>query len=124
MGTTSIAESPGSKFDAEKIRTDLFSVDAYMGTCSVLTFGAHKYAAWNWSKGIQYMRVYGALLRHLMAWVRCEERDPETGLSHLDHAACCLMFLQHYSKHQVMYERFDDRQEWIDNQSGGKLIAS
>ena len=104
MGTQSIAESPGSKHDGAKVRTDLFSVYSYLGTCAVLTVGAKKYAAWNWSKGIQFMRVYGALLRHLFEWVRGNELDEETGLPHLDHAACCLMFLQHYSKYVTVYE--------------------
>jgi hypothetical protein len=109
----SLADSPGKKNDGEKVRTDLFSIDAYLGTCAVLTFGAKKYAAWNWSKGIQFMRVYGALLRHLMAWAKGRELDEETGLPHLDHAACCLMFLQHYSKYSDLYLKFDDRGKWF-----------
>lgn len=109
MGTSSIAESPGSKHDGGKVRTDLYSVLAYLGTCAVLTFGVKKYDAWNWSKGIQFMRVYGALLRHLFEWVRGNEIDPETGLPHLDHAGCCIMFLQHYSKEPEKYAEFDDR---------------
>lgn len=99
----------GRKDDQEKIRTDLYSVPAYLGTCAVLSFGAKKYAAWNWSKGIAYMRIYGAILRHLFAWVTGEECDKETGLSHLDHAACELMFLQHMTKHPERYRQFDDR---------------
>lgn len=101
-------EQGGRKDDGDKIRTDLFSVPAYLGTCQVLTFGANKYAAWNWSKGLLYMRIYGAILRHLFAWVQGEENDLETGLSHLDHAACELMFLQHFTKAEV-YKQFDDR---------------
>lgn len=107
MDTTNVVQG-GRKDDGEKVRTDLFSADAYLGTCQVLTFGANKYTAWNWSKGILYMRIYGAILRHLLAWVRGEENDGETGLPHLDHAACELMFLQHFTKSQK-YEVFDDR---------------
>lgn len=99
----------GMKFDADKTRTDLYSVHAYLGTCEVLTFGARKYTAWNWAKGINYMRLYGALLRHLTSWMLGQKLDPETGLPHLDHAACCLMFLQHYDRDPARYEAFDDR---------------
>jgi hypothetical protein len=98
----------GRKDDGEKVRTDLYSVPAYLGTCRVLTFGAKKYAAWNWSKGILYMRIFGAILRHLFAWVTGEDNDPETGLPHLDHAACELMFLQHFTK-DAKYREYDDR---------------
>lgn len=98
----------GRKDDTEKVRTDLFSVPAFMGTCQVLTFGATKYEAWNWAKGILYMRIYGAILRHLLAWITGEENDKETGLPHLDHAACELMFLQHFTK-STHYKAFDDR---------------
>lgn len=99
----------GRKDDQEKVRTDLYSVPAYLGTCAVLSFGAKKYAAWNWSHGIAYMRIYGAILRHLFAWVTGEDNDQETGLPHLDHAACELMFLQHMTKRPDRYAAFDDR---------------
>ena len=49
--------------------------------------------AWNWSNGIAYSRLYGALQRHMTAWYTGQELDPETGKSHLWHAGCCIMFL-------------------------------
>ena len=101
--------SEGRKDDQAKVRADLYSGVAYLATCRGLTYGVAKYAAWNWAKGIQYSRVYGALLRHLFAWFAGQEKDPESGLSHLDHAGCCLMFLQHYHEHPDQYRRFDDR---------------
>lgn len=97
----------GTKHDAGKARLDLLAFDALTGTADVLTFGAAKYAARNWEQGIAYGRVFAALLRHLWAWWRGEEADPESGLPHLDHAACCLMFLQAYSKRGL--SAFDDR---------------
>lgn len=99
----------GMKFDDGKIPTDLFSVPAYIGVCKVLQFGAKKYAAWNWSKGLLYMRVYAATLRHLFLWVAGEDNDQETGLSHIDHAMCELMFLSHFMKNPDKYKAFDDR---------------
>lgn len=32
-------------------------------------------------------------MRHLWAWWSLEDRDPESGLNHLDHAAACLAML-------------------------------
>jgi hypothetical protein len=104
-----IVGSGAMKFDDGKIPTDLFSVPAYIGVCKVLQFGAKKYAAWNWSKGLLYMRVYAATLRHLFLWVTGEDNDQETGLSHIDHAMCELMFLSHFIKNPDKYKALDDR---------------
>lgn len=65
-----------------------------VGLARVLTFGAKKYAAHNWRKGLAYSRCYDALQRHLVAWNGAEDLDKETQLNHLDHAACELMFLR------------------------------
>lgn len=99
----------GVKYDKDKLRYDLISPYALEGLVKILTFGANKYAARNWEKGINYSRVFGALMRHLWAWWRGESIDPETGESHLHHAACCIMFLQHYDSDSVKYVEMDDR---------------
>ena len=88
----------GNKFDGDKLRLDLLSIQAIQGTAEVLTFGADKYGDRNWERGLSFSRVFGALLRHLFAWWMKKDLDEETGLHHLDHASCCLMFLQHYVK--------------------------
>ena len=107
--STSAPLTEGTKHDGDKIRTDLYPVASFLGTCRVLTHGAKKYAARNWEKGIMFGRVYGALLRHLFAWWNGEDVDPESGEHHLDHAGCCIAFLQHYAKNPGSYARFDDR---------------
>jgi hypothetical protein len=82
----------GMKYDQEKNRLDLLSAPWISGVGQVLTFGAGKYAAHNWRKGIARSRLLGAALRHIFAYLGGEDRDPETGLLHLYHASCCLMF--------------------------------
>lgn len=96
----------GVKFDDDKPRYDLIPPEALEGLAKVLTFGAKKYAPRNWEKGMLWGRVFGAAMRHLWAWWRGENTDPETGLSHLDHAACCIAFLQAY---EVRKTGTDDR---------------
>lgn len=86
------------KLDQEKPRFELLSSHALEGTARVLTFGAEKYEAHNWRKGFAWSRILGSALRHLFAWARGEDLDPESGLPHLDHAACCVMFLQEYAR--------------------------
>lgn len=85
-------DSGGTKHDGEKIQLDLLSPRWVVGVGSVLTFGAKKYAAHNWRKGIALSRLLGACLRHVFAFIGGEDRDAESGLSHLYHASCCLMF--------------------------------
>lgn len=62
----------------------------------VLTFGAKKYSPNNWhhvGKAERIPRYGSALLRHVFAYLAGEKVDPETGLHHLAHAGCCLMFI-------------------------------
>lgn len=88
--------SGGKKFDNGKVRLELLPWPALIEVGKVLTFGALKYSPWNWSKGMSWSRLVGAAQRHLSAWIHREERDEETGLSHLAHAACCILFLMTY----------------------------
>lgn len=81
------------KFDNKKVRTELLPIFALESIAGVFTFGAEKYEAWNWTKGLKYSRIYGALLRHLFAWYKGEDKDKESGESHLFHAGCCIMML-------------------------------
>jgi hypothetical protein len=93
--------STGQKFDGGKPAFDLLPDDALAEIQKVLEFGAKKYAMRNWEKGIAWRRVWNACCRHLWAWIRREPCDPETGLSHLAHAGCCILFLIAYELRAV-----------------------
>ena len=73
---------------------------------NALEFGAEKYAAWNYTQGLKYSRTLGAFRRHIWGWLK-GENDPETGLSHLAHAACNVLFLVEYEKREL--NECDDR---------------
>lgn len=94
------------KLDGEKPRVDLLPAVALEEIAKVLTFGAKKYDNWNWAKGFKWSRLLGAAGRHLFAFMRGEDKDSESGLSHLAHLGCCVVFL-------LWHERFkkdlDDR---------------
>jgi hypothetical protein len=83
----------GIKHDQDKVRLDLLPTDAIEEIAKVLAHGANKYGHRNWEKGFTWSRLYGAVLRHLFAWFKGEDKDPETGLSHLAHAGCNILFL-------------------------------
>ena len=90
---------PGVKHDEGKNRLDLIEPEFIEGVGKVLTFGADKYEPNNWQKVEDAEdRYYAAALRHLIAWRKGEKTDPESGLSHLDHAACNIMFLAHWER--------------------------
>lgn len=86
-------KTAGQKYDEGKPRMDLLDPYALEQLAMVLGFGAKKYAAHNWRKGISTSRLIAAALRHLFAYLGGQDKDPETGLSHVAHAMCCCMFL-------------------------------
>ena len=94
------------KFDDGKLPLHLLSTEAMNQTAAVLQFGADKYAAHNWRKGFAWSRPLAAAMRHITAFNAGEDKDPESGLSHLAHAACCIMFLLEFEK---THKELDDR---------------
>ena len=93
--------SQGTKLDTGKVRMDLLPPELLFGVAKVLEFGANKYAARNWEKGMDWGRVFGALMRHMWAWWKGEKTDPETGMSHLWHAATNIAFLIAYEERNI-----------------------
>ena len=83
------------KHDVNKLPFELVPVKALTEIVKVLEFGKQKYHADNWRShnGFHWRRLIGALLRHSFAFSGGEDNDPETGLSHLAHAGCCIFFL-------------------------------
>jgi hypothetical protein len=83
----------GRKFDSEKPKMYLLPPKATVEVAKVLTFGAAKYDEENWRKLEDAQKRYsGGALRHIFSHLDGELEDPETNLSHLAHAICCLMF--------------------------------
>jgi hypothetical protein len=113
---TQMTEAGGLKHDQEKVQLELLSPTWLYGVGRVLTFGAKKYAAHNWRKGIQLSRLLGAALRHILSFLGGEDTDPESGLSHLYHASCCLMFASEL--HQTRPE-LDDRYKGESKKESG-----
>jgi hypothetical protein len=84
---------------ASKPRLELVPFDVIEEIAEALTYGASKYEANNWTRGARWGRYFAAMLRHGFAWWRGEDRDPETGFSHLAHLGCNLIFLMSYQRH-------------------------
>jgi hypothetical protein len=101
-----ITTSGAIKHDQGKPGMNLLSREALEQIALVMDFGKEKYAAHNWRKGFQWSRPLSAAIRHIMAFNDGEDKDPESGLSHLAHAACCIMFLLEFEK---THKDLDDR---------------
>ena len=84
----------GRKFDGGKLQYGLLPPLALRETVKVLTFGAEKYEPDNWRRvPDSHRRYFDAAQRHLWAYKEGEVIDPESGVNHIAHAICCLMFM-------------------------------
>lgn len=93
-------------------KPDMSLISPYFKTdmARALDEGAKKYGRDNWLKpGLNFCRVLAAAQRHLTAWEAGETNDPESGIPHLAHAACCLMMLHEYERRGLRRSEFDDR---------------
>lgn len=84
----------GMKFDNNKLDYTLVPWEGMQEIVKVLEFGAKKYARDNW-KHVENAdtRYLAAAFRHLVQYNNGELTDSETGVSHLAHAGCCILFL-------------------------------
>jgi len=105
----------GHKDDSDKVQMELIPPEMLWAVGEVLTYGAKKYRARNWEHGMKWSRPFGALMRHMWAWWRGEEKDPETGMSHLWHAGCSIAFLIAY---EARGTGEDDRWKEPDDEQG------
>lgn len=102
-------KATADRYNNGKPRMGLLDMEALTGLAEVLTFGANKYAANNWRKGLPTTNILDSMLRHIAAIQRGEDVDPESGLAHIDHVGCNWMFLSNYFKHPELYKGLDDR---------------
>jgi hypothetical protein len=96
-------------FDSGKARLDQLPPKAIEMVGRVFGYGAKKYGEWNWA---QYaddwsdQQLVGSLLRHIFAYQRGENIDPESGHTHLAHAAAnAMMLLELVANHKGRDER-------------------
>ncbi len=69
------------------------------GAVKVLMFGEKKYSRDNCQKVDNAKnRYFSALMRHLVKYLDGVKTDDESGLPHLDHALCCLIFLKWFEE--------------------------
>lgn len=95
-----IEEPKADRYNDGKFDLDLIPYDSVIEISKVLTFGATKYTPDNWKKGLSIKKCMSSLLRHAFSYMMGEKVDPETGLSHIAHIGCNVMFILWYEKHK------------------------
>jgi hypothetical protein len=99
----------GIKLDKEKLRWDLVPIKPMESIIRILMFGAKKYGDQNWEHvPDSQKRYYSACMRHLTAWWDGEKIDPESGESHLAHAAACLLFMLWHEQNKLKTEEISE----------------
>jgi len=106
----SFADSPqvqqALRYNQGKPQWSLVDFESLEGLVQVLEYGAQKYARDNWKKGMPVTQVSESLMRHLFAFLRGEDIDPESGCRHISHVMCNTMFLEYILREKPHY---DDR---------------
>lgn len=109
-----VKKDKGIKNDSGKPSVEYIPREALEGAGRAFGFGAQKYAPHNFKLGLAYSRLAGAIMRHLAAFMDNESKDPESGLSHLDHLLSSASMLKYM---EVNRPDMDDR----FNKATGKL---
>jgi len=86
------------RYNGGKLRWSLVDFDALEDMVKVLDFGAKKYADNNWKKGLKTPEIFESMMRHMTAYMRGEDIDPESGLPHTGHILCNAMFLSYMQR--------------------------
>lgn len=83
--------------DSGKPALDLIPPQALWEMDRVFAYGAGKYSPDNWRKGMNWRRLGGSVLRHVTLYLSGQDRDKESGCTHLGMAmADCAMLLDYY----------------------------
>lgn len=86
----------GAKDNRGKSRVDLLPSRPLLSIGDVMAHGALKYQPHNWRLGLAWSDTMASTMRHLLAFGDGEDLDPESGLPHLAHAGCQVLFLLEY----------------------------
>lgn len=96
-------ETGGAK-GSKAARYDLIPPDVLWELAEHFGKGEEKYPGepglMNWQRGYDWYLSYAALQRHLAQWLMGEERDEETGSSHLTAVAWHAFALRWFEKHE------------------------
>ena len=106
MKNSEDANTPSGEFKNDrlddKLRWELLPMEEIEDVVKVFHYGAKKYAPDLW-KNIPdgFERCRAALMRHMMAYLKGERIDPESGLQHLAQVTWNSIVMLYYDKHDM-----------------------
>jgi hypothetical protein len=93
-------DNPKTAFGEAKVKLSDTPTVGIQDMGKVFTGGAAKYGRFNWrDHAVSATVYYDAAQRHLMAWFKGEDIDPESGVSHLAHVMACCNILMDAENH-------------------------
>ena len=96
------------KHDGGKVDLTLLPFESLEAIAKVMMFGAEKYERDNWKKCEDSNRYMQAMLRHLSEIQKGNDIDEETGLSHMSHVGCNVLFLLYLMERSEYLEATTD----------------
>jgi hypothetical protein len=84
------------RYNNGKVKWSLVHFKSLAPMIEVLEFGAKKYSADNWKKGLDKKEILESIQRHLAALMDGEDIDPESLISHMGHIQCNAMFFNYH----------------------------
>lgn len=98
------ANTPSGEFKNDrlddKLRWELLPMEEVEDVVKVFHYGAKKYAQDSWKNVPDgFERYRAALMRHMMAYLKGERIDPESGLQHLAQVTWNAIAMLYYDKH-------------------------
>jgi hypothetical protein len=108
-GGSGVPDKPatgGLRYNTGKAKWSLIDFESLEGMVRVMEYGANKYAAHNWKKGMSHTEISECLMRHLFSYLACDDFDVESKQHHIDHVLANAMFLKYNIKH---HPHLDDR---------------
>ena len=89
----------GLKYDEDKLDYTLLPWDQIEKVVEILNYGAKKYGKENWRHLKDGKNRYAAAaMRHLVSYMKGQDKDEESGYGHLYHAITNLLFLAHFNE--------------------------
>lgn len=86
--------NPKRAFGITKPSVQFIPPVAILEEATVMALGGEKYGPFNWQDSpVDASTYYSAAMRHLMQWFAGEDRDAQSGASHLAHVRACMGIL-------------------------------
>lgn len=96
----------GLRYNNGKLMYDLIEPYQLEALAGVNTKGAEKYTKYNWCKGQAWSTMLASMKRHIAAFEKGEDYDPESGNLHMAHAAWNALAIVSFYR---IYPQGDDR---------------